>query len=235
MALNGTLSVWRLTNGWRELFARAFEGVEQETNLYPEWLVNPTTKRRLKLDIFYPALNVAVRFEGGSTRRPDLEEEVQQLTRDNARVTVCEAHGIHLIAVDLTESDPFRVFQEIDLMLSRAGDRATKVKLKQQIREIRATAAALARKIKTMGDLGLYADLWQDRQYQLPQPREATRPPRTSREFMAGMEVEHTIFGLGVVLAVSPSSNDALVTVNFVTAGQKTLAASLIGDKMLPR
>ena len=49
------------------------------------------------------------------------------------------------------------------------------------------------------------------------------------------MEVEHIIFGPGVVLAVAPGDADTFVTVDFVTAGQKTLAASLIGDKLWPR
>jgi hypothetical protein len=49
------------------------------------------------------------------------------------------------------------------------------------------------------------------------------------------MEVEHTAFGPGVVIAINPSGNDTLLTVDFITAGQKTLAASLVGDKLRPR
>ena len=49
------------------------------------------------------------------------------------------------------------------------------------------------------------------------------------------MEVEHTHFGPGVVLSTKPQNGDTLITVDFVTAGQKTLAASLVGGKLLPR
>jgi hypothetical protein len=49
------------------------------------------------------------------------------------------------------------------------------------------------------------------------------------------MEVEHTAFGPGVVIAATPSDDDTLVTVDFITAGQKTLMASLVADKLRPR
>ena len=37
-------------NGWRELLARVFTSFDAEYGLTPEWLVNPDTNRRLKLD-----------------------------------------------------------------------------------------------------------------------------------------------------------------------------------------
>ena len=83
------LPIWAVTNAWREIFARIFEGEKVEFNITPEWLVNPATQRRLKLDLLYPELGVAVRFEGlegkQRRRRPTLEEEAQQQVRDEAR------------------------------------------------------------------------------------------------------------------------------------------------------
>jgi hypothetical protein len=49
------------------------------------------------------------------------------------------------------------------------------------------------------------------------------------------MEVEHTSYGPGFVVAATPSDDDTLVTVDFITAGQKTFAASLVADKLRPR
>jgi hypothetical protein len=49
------------------------------------------------------------------------------------------------------------------------------------------------------------------------------------------MEVEHVTFGPGVILATTPSNGDTLLTVDFVTTGPKTLAASLVADKLYPR
>ena len=66
-----SLSDWRIANGWREVFARVFEDFYAQYNVSPDWLKNPATNRRLKLDILYPQLNIAVRFEGlhGKKRR----------------------------------------------------------------------------------------------------------------------------------------------------------------------
>jgi len=237
-----SLSVWQITNAWREVFARIFEGIHTQFNVSPKWLVNPATNRRLKLDMLYPEIGVAVRLEGlqGKQRksRPSLEEETQQRVRAQARTELSQAHEVDLIVVDVINTKPQSVFQEIDIALSRAGQRAQRVKnkeLSQQIRSARTTAASLARKIIDDSHLKLYAELWADRQYQLAEPAQSTPPAVPSISFTQGMEVEHTIFGPGVVLATAPSNGDTLITVDFITAGEKTLAASLIGDKLLPR
>ena len=90
--------------------------------------------------------------------------------------------------------------------------------------------------VNNISDLKLYADLWDDRQYRLVEqpihPQTSLAPAIT---YTKGMEVEHTTFGPGVVIDTTPSNGDTLVTVDFITAGQKILAASLVGDKLLPR
>jgi hypothetical protein len=236
---NSNLPVWRYTNAWREIFARIFEDVETTLNLSPEWLVNPATNRRLKLDMLYPKIGVAVRFEGlqGKNRRqrPSLEEEIQQRTRDNARVEMCRNHGIELIVVDTTSEDPKPLFQAIELGLSRAGEQAHTLKLQQVLRRARTTASTIARRVKTNNDLATYADLWDDRQYRLAEPTPVAAAPPQTAKFKAGMEVEHSTFGPGVVIAIAARDEDTFVTVDFLTAGQKTLAASLVGDKLAPR
>ncbi|HEX9924434.1 MAG TPA: hypothetical protein VGD99_17385 [Anaerolineae bacterium] len=235
----GHLPSWLQANAWREIFARIFEGLDGKINVSPEWLVNPATNRRLKLDMLYPSIGVAVRFEGlqakGQRKRPSLEEEVQQRSRDNARVALCEAHEIALIVIDSTDPEPKPIFQEIDRQLSRAGQRLKDKSLREKTQASRATATTISRRVKSMADLKLYADLWQDRQYQIPEPTASTSVKAIPDIFAEGMEVEHTAFGPGVVLAIAPSENDTLVTVDFITAGQKTLAASLVGDKLWPR
>jgi hypothetical protein len=236
---NTTLPTWLITNAWREIFTRIFENVEVKVNVSPEWLVNPATSRRLKLDLLYPQIGVAVRIEGlqGKQRRqrPSLEEETQQRIRDRSRVEVCRAHGIELIVVDVADDRPQNIFRDIDLSLSRAKERIKDRELTQQISRARATAANLARRIDRLKDLKLYADLWQDRQYQILEPAQTTPPISEIPIFTVGMEVEHSTFGPGVILATTPSNGDTLLTVDFVTAGQKTLAASLVADKLLPR
>jgi hypothetical protein len=245
MSVRGSnLPLWKIKNGWREVFARVFEGVVSQFNVTPEWLVNPTTKRRLKLDMFYPDIGVAVRFEGLSGKdlrgkrrrnRPSLEEEAQQRARDEARVSVSQQHGTQLIIVNIVTGKPQAVFQQIDAALGRVQRHIEKTSYLPKIKAARVTAARLARKISYRNDLGLYADLWEDRQYRVSEPAKAQPSTTPTISYAAGMAVEHTIFGPGIVLATTPSNGDTLVTVNFDTAGPKTLAASLIGDKLLPR
>lgn len=234
---NDNLPTWQINNGWREILARIFAGLETKLNITPEWLVNPATQRRLKLDLLYPTIGVAVRFEGAEVkqrRRPSLEEEAQQRVRDDARVEVCRAHGIELILIDLSVETPKVTFQLIDTALSRAAQRVKAPDLVATIREARATAASLARKIQRYRDFKLYADLWQDRQYQ-PVLSTPAAPPKPKLSFTPGMEVEHTAFGPGVVIAAAPSNDDTMITVDFITAGQRTFAASLVGDKLRRR
>lgn len=228
------------TNAWREIFARIFEGLEMQLNVSPDWLVNPATNRRLKLDMLYPDIGVAIRFEGlqGKQRRqrPSLEEEIQQRTRDDARVELCRANGVQLIVVSTQDIDPQPVYREIDLALSRAAERVTDPTLLSRLKRARSTASKISRRARTHSDLKMYADLWEDRQYKEIEPEPQAVPPvGESVEFRAGMEVEHSAFGPGVVLAVSPNNGDTLLTVDFITAGQKTLMASLVGGKLIPR
>ena len=236
---NTTLPTWLITNAWQEIFARIFEKMEMKPNVTPAWLINPVTNRRLKLDLLYPQIGVAVRFEGlrGKQRRqrPSLEEEAQQRIRDSARLDVCRAHGIELIVVDITTAAPPDVFRDIDLSLSRARERTKDRELTQQISRARSIGAGLARRINDLNDLKLYADLWQDRQYKILEPAKTTPPVSEIPVFSVGMAVEHTTFGPGVILATTPSDGDTLLTVDFVTAGQKTLVASLVADKLYPR
>ena len=233
------LPIWMITNAWREILIRIFENVDTQFNVSPEWLVNPATNRRLKLDLFYPEIGVAVRLEGlqGKQRkqRLSLEEEVQARDRSNARVEACRARGIQLILVDLTADQPQSTFQQIDQALSRAAQAIDNKENLPQLKKSRATASALVHKIQVENDLKLYADLWQDRQYQLSEPAQSQPAAKPAVTFSEGMEVEHTTFGPGVILSTSASNGDTLLTVDFITAGTKTLAASLVADKLVPR
>ena len=227
--------VWVMANAWREILTRIFDNINTTTNASPEWLVNPVTHRRLKLDMLYPDIGVAVRIEGltGKQRRQrlSLEEEEQEKIRQQARDEVCRAHHIELIIIKLG-GEPKTAFRAIDAALSRAKQRAKNTAATRQISQARTTAADLSRRILTERDLNLYADLWQDRQYQIPEPVDTTVAPTEIPMFEVGMEVKHTAFGPGVIISVTPGENDMLLSVDFVTAGQKTLAASLVADKL---
>lgn len=233
------LPVWMVTNAWREIFGRIFEGFRVKHGVSPEWLVNPVTNRRLKLDMLYSDINVAVRFEGlqGKQRRqrPSLEEEAQMRIRTDARTEVCRQHGVELVLVQIDTGKPEDIFQQIDAALSRANRSVEDPVVKQKLRDTRAEAAALARKIRHIGDLKLYAELWEDRQYQVLESAPSSSIDRNDVTFVEGMEVEHVKFGPGVVVTVTPTGDDVLLTVDFISAGQRTLAASLVVDKLVPK
>ncbi len=63
-------------------------------NVSPDWLVNPATRRKLKLDIYFVEAGVAVRFVGltakGQARQSDWEVlEAEQ--RDQTRAELCRS------------------------------------------------------------------------------------------------------------------------------------------------
>ena len=90
-------STYFAISAWREILARIFTGFDEQDNVSPAWLVNPATNRRLKLDILYPQVGIAVRFVGltakGQGRQSDWEAlEVEQ--RDQTRSELCRQNGV---------------------------------------------------------------------------------------------------------------------------------------------
>lgn len=232
-----TIPVWIRANAWREIFTRIFEDWQIQVNVYPAWLINPETGRRLKLDMLCPEFDLAVRFEGvqrkGQTRsRPSLEEEEQEQIRQKARVDICEQHGVSLLVIDVTADNVKTLLQEVDITLSQIKRNVTEPTLQDKINQARTTASTLTRHLKTARNLKIYADLWEDRQYQLAKPKATSEPAAPALELTAGMDVEHAVFGLGTVVSTEPSGHDTVITVDFLEVGRKTLAASLVADKL---
>src|SRR5512134_101248 len=115
---------FNVINGWREVLARVFDGFETEYGLTPEWLVNPETRRRLKLDYFYPEISVAVRFVGleatGRRQRKSDEEVDAEARREEARAAVCREHGVILVSIEL-EGEPRAAIRGLEAGLARAS------------------------------------------------------------------------------------------------------------------
>ena len=74
-------------NAWQEIQARIFEGFTIQSNVSPAWLINPATRRKLKLDRLYPEAAIAVRNVGltakGQGRQSDWEL-LEEQQRDSA-------------------------------------------------------------------------------------------------------------------------------------------------------
>jgi hypothetical protein len=231
-------------NGWREVLARVFAGFDAEYGLTPDWLVNPDTNRRLKLDYFFRDIAVAVRFiglEGAEHgRRKSDDELASEAQREQARAAVCRQHGVTLINID-PDGEPRTGLRDLEMGLARASAQVAqsaithegKQALMPRLSEARRHAGEFTLRLKDPRALNLYAEMWRDRQADLATQTPARTPPARPRAFRVGMAVEHERFGPGQIVAVQPEDGDVKVTVDFATAGVRSFYASLLDGAKL--
>ena len=236
-------------NAWREIFARLFQDFTVKQEVTPPWLVNPETKRQLKLDYLYPDIGLGIRLAGrrGSQirRRLSLEEEAQQLDRDEARLRLCAEHGITLVAIDVVLDPPAKIFSRLSTALSDVSRRLAKSDLPltkkgeliEQNSKARSRLGEIARVVQSESDLATYEDLWRDRMYDLRQddPSPGTHEENVPDQFKVGMKVRHTAFGDGVISEIRPDGADRIITVQFTIGEQRMFSARLVQDKLVPR
>ncbi len=233
-----------LINGWREVLARVFDGVVTEYGLTPEWLVNPETNRRLKLDCFYPDISLAVRFvglEGAARRGRRSDEEIaQEAAREDARAAVCHEHGVVLVSID-PDAEPKTALRNLEMGLARASSQlaqsaaphSQKQRLMPLLSKVRRRAGEFTTRLTSPERLNLYAEMWWDRQAALASQAPANAPARSRQQYAVGMDVQHVRFGIGQVTAVEPEAGDVKVTVDFVEAGVRNFYASLLDDSKM--
>ena len=238
-------------SAWREILARVFGTLPAQDNVTPEWLVNPATRRRLKLDKLYTDLGIAVRFEGltakGQGRQSDLEAaEIEQ--RDGTREEICRRHGVELVRIDADGEDPVKTLDALLRAIARAGrtieqssrtpgEKARWMTVIGGARD-RANAVRLSMARNPDQAMATLAEAWRDRETALAAaPDPAPRPPPTAGERLAlyeGQRLSHERFGPGVVTAIVPNGDgDTKVTILFDGAGERTLLLSLAHDKLL--
>jgi hypothetical protein len=236
-----------LVNGWREVLARVFDGFVTEYGLTADWLVNPDTNRRLKLDCFFPEIAAAVRFVGleGTARkqRKSDEEVLAEDAREQARVAACKAHGVVLISID-PDGEPRVALRNIEMGLTRASSQLAqntaishtrKQKLMPMLAQARRRAGEFATRLTVPEKLNIYAEMWWERQANLSAQATPQKPARPAAHFEVGMDVYHERFGTGCVTAIAPEDGDTKVTVDFVEAGVRSFYASLVGGKLTPQ
>lgn len=234
------------SSAWREILERIFEGFQCQENVTPEWLVNPETGRRLKLDRYYPDVGVAFRFAGsmGKRKAPVSEQELaEEAHRDAIREALCQHAGVHLITIDLYEGEPKKVLEEIRTALSRSarllaqGSKPQRVKadLTERLARARQACDRLAPRVRSHDDLSLFAQLWEDRQYMQRDEPTTSAPRKVENPFATGMRVEHERFGAGHVTDVREDSSGGMVKVQFDDGTERTFLIHLVVDKMRPR
>lgn len=237
-------------SAWREILARIFATVPAQDNVTPEWLVNPATKRRLKLDKLYPDLGIAIRFEGltarGQGRQSDWEvAESEQ--RDGTREELCRRHGVELVRIETDGDDPLKTLDALLRAIARAGRTidqssrppAEKARWMTVIGASRDRTNTVRTSMAHNPDQAMttLADAWRDRETALTAaPDPAPLPPPTAGQGMVlheGQRLSHARFGTGVVTALTPSGDgDTKVTILFDAAGERTLLLSLAHDKL---
>ncbi len=234
--------------GWNEILARVFEGMTVEKNASPDWLVNPATRRKLKLDYLYPDIGVAVRFVGmkakGQPRKSDWEA-LEDQSRDEVRRELCRLNGVDLALINPLDPFPGEQLRRLQMILGAASRRLAKAKrfkgkaaLMEQLNQARRRLDEISRHVKKPEDLAAYAEAWRDREANaIAELRKSVpeKPKRTIKpeRLRVGQKVKHSHFGVGKVTAIEPGDDDTYVTIDFVTKGERRFALSLLAGKLM--
>ncbi|HHY56667.1 MAG TPA: hypothetical protein GYA08_14670 [Chloroflexi bacterium] len=241
------MNTYIVLSAWREALARIFDGFTAQDNVSPDWLVNPSTNRKLKLDKAYPEVNIAVRFIGltarGQGRQSDLEV-LENEERERARAELCRAHGVHLASIDPAE-DCVKQMDGLLSVLARASrsmansDRPApeKAALMTALATARSRAEQLRSRLAHNPEQMLenLAAGWRDREANLAVELSAPAPApgqAVAVVLTTGQRVRHTRFGEGVVTRIDGSGPEAMVAILFDAAQERTFRADLLADKV---
>lgn len=247
-------STYLIINAWREILARVFTDLPAQDNVTPEWLVNPATRRRLKLDRLYPDLGIAIRFEGlqarGQGRQSDWEV-MENEQRDDTREELCRQHGVELVRIDIHEEDVPKALDALVRAISRAGRTLQQKPLKpaESARKMEVVAAARSRAGELRGliarnpeqMLSNLSDAWRDRELGLAapsiEPRATAQPATSARNLKTpalaeGQRVHHERYGDGVITHLVADGGDVKVSILFDAGEERTFLQSLLGGKI---
>jgi len=250
LAAMSNVNLYVAIAAWREILARVFDGFTRQENVSPPWLTNPATRRRLKLDIFYPEAGMAFRFVGltakGQKRQSDLEVAEEE-ERDQVRQDLCRQHDVQLFLIEPLD-DPLKQMDNLGRLLSRAGrslaqsDHPTAYKIiwQPRIAEARERAEETRRLMTRQPEqmLVTLADSWRDREaglFDAPPPPPAA-DERAIRRALAtldvGQRIAHSKHGEGVITALNGTGDDATVTILFDGDQSRTFLVAYALDKL---
>ena len=245
-------SMFLTMSAWREILARTLNDFDGQDNVSPDWLINPATRRKLKLDRYYPDAGIAVRFVGltakGQKRQSDWEAlEIEQ--RDQTRAELCRANGVQMVIIDPVD-DPVKQVDNFVSLLSRASrvmaqsEQPDKVKKKlmpalskarSRLNELRSMIAKNPEQM--MANL---AESWRDRETGIATELQkasvvnngSTKRKRKAKSFSADQRVRHDRFGEGTITGIMGEGEEATLSILFDAAEERTFLASLVQDKL---
>jgi hypothetical protein len=224
------------------------EGFEVQENISPDWLRNPATNRRLKLDLLYDQVGLGVRFVGlaakGQRRQSDWEH-LEEDQRNQTRSELCRQNGVELFLLDLYNADPRRQLRELRRTLSRLSRTlaqssrpdADKLSFMPMLAEARSRLEQIAARVRRPDDLAVFAELWRDREVaavadaRASVVESAAKPARLG-QLQVGQQVLHHRYGAGTVSAVQGNAADPQITIHFEDQSERTFLASLAAGKL---
>lgn len=229
--MNPTLAM----RAWEEILLDVLGLFTLEKDAKPDWLVNPATGRRLKLDRYYPELKLAVRFTGLTVKghRQSIWEEKEDQEREETRKALCDANGVALVTVEPLGNHPADEIGKLCRGLSRTSRRIApskriphqdKVRALEKLAQARQECSALSRRVHRSEDLIPLAERYRDRESVKVQHSKQSSLLHSKQHgtsvllstLRPGVRVRHEKFGSGVVVGVdSEEEDDAKISIRF--------------------
>lgn len=106
----------------KKLLDQIFIDEKHQDNVWPKWLVNPETGKRLELDRYYPYLKIAFEYNGSqhytstafsSGSIKDEKRIERQMRSDKAKREICAKQGVTLIVVKYSDHLTLENLREI--------------------------------------------------------------------------------------------------------------------------
>lgn len=92
-------------------------GLDVHNNYTVDWLRNPDTGYNMYIDIFIPALNLAIEYDGKQHFRPTLKGQTKDAiskyqARDRAKDELCSINSVRMVRFSYRENLTHDLFKE---------------------------------------------------------------------------------------------------------------------------
>ncbi len=228
---------------WEEILTESLGKFEMEKDARPEWMVNPATGRRLKLDRYYPSLGLAIRFVGLTAKghRIGVWEEKEIEERESIRKELCNRNGVRLVLIaptgDHQDREISKLCQALNQITRKLSTRKNPPrKILSALAESKSICRSIATKAKEEEFIFALAERHRDREINkvaaLSRKDAGKKASRTGKiRLRPGTRVRHETFGRGIVDSLEPDGEDTKITIRF-GENSRTFLLSLVSPKL---